>query len=149
MSHARAPDPRDASFRTNGAGVLLSRPRSDEWIRLEGQKRHALLEADCSEALHISTMEDLKENLHEMPDRYNIRQLPGFVSKLEPVLQNLKFFTDALTSASQYSPIACLVWGGIQAIVEVRDTQNLTQLLRLIPRRALAWCLVCQRKSLT
>lgn len=122
MSHGRAPDRRDTLFRTHGASALLSKPRSDEWIRLEGQKRHDLLEADCSGALHISTLEDLKENLHDMPDRYRIRQLPAFVSRLEPVLQNLKSFADALTSASQYSPIACLVWGGIQAIVEVRNT---------------------------
>ena len=91
--------------------------RRDEWIRLEEQKRNDLLDADCDDALRILTLEDLQENLHGMADEFKIRN--SFVEKLNPALAHLTSFTKAISSASQYTPVACLVWGGIQAVVQV------------------------------
>lgn len=61
MPDAKVPDPRDM-FKTHGNAVMLPCARQDELIRLEGQKRHDLLEADCNEVLGVSTLDDLKEN---------------------------------------------------------------------------------------
>ena len=91
--------------------------RRDEWIRLEEQKRSDLQDAECAEALRINSLDDLQENLHEMVEKFKIRN--GIIQKLDPALDHLKSFTQAITSASQYTPVACLVWGGIQAVVEV------------------------------
>lgn len=89
-------------------------------MRLEEQKRQDLLETGCDEALRISTVGGLKDSLHEMIDRFRVRELPHLVQQLNPTLEHLQSFTAAITSASQYEPVACLVWGGIQAVVEVR-----------------------------
>ncbi len=96
----------------------LSSRRRDEWMRLAEQQHNDLLNAECDQSLHIASLDDLQENLDEMVEKFKIRN--SFIEKLNPTLDHLTSFTQAITSASQYTPVACLVWGGIQAVMEVR-----------------------------
>ena len=96
--------------------------RREEWIRLEVEKRKDLEDANCDEALRTSSVDDLKRyvnNLQETSDK-NHRTSAGLMQKLDPTLDHVASFANALTLASQYSPVACLVWGAIQAFLEVR-----------------------------
>ena len=51
--------------------------------------------------------------------RYSQGRLPDFVEKLMPGLQHIESFSRAIASAVQYSPVACLVWGGMWAVIQV------------------------------
>jgi hypothetical protein len=93
--------------------------RLDQWRRLYQQKRHDFLEEKCTNAARIQNMDQLQQSIREMSTRYGLRRLPMLSRSLQPTLDNVHSFTGAISSASQYAPIACLVWGGIQAVIEV------------------------------
>jgi hypothetical protein len=97
----------------------MSIARLDQWRRLYQQKRHDFLEEKCIGAARIKSIEDLQQSLREMASRYGLRRLPQQTLALNSSLDNLKSFSSAISSASQYAPIACLVWGAIQAVMEV------------------------------
>ncbi|KAG8533100.1 uncharacterized protein KY384_001883 [Bacidia gigantensis] len=104
-------------LQTNGPDCQLhpTSSRQGEWIRLEEEKRHDFLDLACDESLQVNTLEDLQKSLHELVDEFKLRN--SFVERLNPTFDHLTSFTQAITSASQYNPVACLVWGGIQAVV--------------------------------
>lgn len=88
-------------------------------MRLEQDKRNEFFDGDCGESLETTSLEGLQENLHQLAHEFQIRH--SFMEKLNPSLEHLTSFTAAISSASQYNPVACLVWGGIQAVVIVRN----------------------------
>lgn len=97
----------------------MPHPQLEQWQRLFEQKRHALLEEECGKALDIASLEDLQTALRDLTMTYSRTSYPGIIEKLDPGLNHLMSFTNAISSASQYEPVACLVWGSIQAIMQV------------------------------
>ena len=91
----------------------------ERWKRLFEQKRNNLLEEQCENAIAVQSLEDLQRDLHQMAMRYGHGVFPDTLHKLKPSLNHLSSFTSAISSAAQYNPVACLVWGAIQAVVEV------------------------------
>ncbi len=92
----------------------LSPERHEEWINLEAQKRHDLEDADCDPNALVTNLAALKERMDEV-----LRLSPRIVDRLNPALDHISSFAAAITSASQYTPLACLIWGLIQAVMEV------------------------------
>lgn len=106
--------------------------RLDQWRRLYQQKRQVLTEEKCTNAARIQSMDELQQSIREMSSRYGLRRLPMLISSLQPTLDNVKSFTNAITSAAQYAPIACLVWGGMQAVIEVGVSGDSIQLATIL-----------------
>jgi hypothetical protein len=96
------------------------RRHRDHWERLFAQKKQEFLESDCRRALDISNFDQLQIALQNLATEYQAGTFPDFVNRLNPSLQHVRSFTKAITSASQYDPHATLVWGAIQAVMEVR-----------------------------
>ena len=92
----------------------------DFWERLFVQKKQELLENDCEESLQIESFDDFQLVLHDIGTSYNQGKFPDFLSALNPSLNHLQSFINAITSASQYQPAACLFWGTMQALILVR-----------------------------
>ncbi|KAJ9604888.1 hypothetical protein H2200_010277 [Cladophialophora chaetospira] len=94
--------------------------RHEEWQRLEGHHRRNLMEATQNQLLlEVNTLEDLQGIVADLYGRNTGREQEE--SQLQHALDHLKSFASAITSASQYNPVACLVWGGIQAILQSAD----------------------------
>ncbi|KAL9103692.1 MAG: hypothetical protein Q9163_001286 [Psora crenata] len=110
---------------TKGEAILVSMlPNMDQyqrerWIRLFDQARHDLEEEQCNSVLRTSGLDDLIANLDRSATLYSRHELPRLASKIHPSLRHIESFTSAISSASQYRPVACLVWGGIQAVLQV------------------------------
>ena len=91
----------------------------ERWEQLFEQKRNDLLEEQCETALGVQSLEDLQRNLHQMAMDYHDGLFQVTLHRLKPSLDHLQSFTKAISSAAQYNPVACLVWGAIQALMEV------------------------------
>ena len=91
----------------------------ESWKTLFDQKEQALIENNCHDALGITSFEDLQASLHAMAQEYGHSGFPDIANRLQPGFRYLGSFTDAITSASQYDGRACLVWGTLQAFVQV------------------------------
>lgn len=84
------------------------------------RNEQALIDANCGDALSIASYNDLRDSLYLIANEYRHQGFPDIVTQLEPGLRYLDSFHSAITSASQYDPRACLVWGAVQAFVQVR-----------------------------
>lgn len=98
--------------------------RHEQWMDLETQWRSRLEEHDQLRALEINSLEDLKDAVADMLRSYNGKESKDWILRLTPALEHLDYFTSAITSVSQYRPVACLVWGGIQALLEVSSNRR-------------------------
>ena len=101
----------------------LSEKRHREWIELEAKKRRDMEDASCDPVALVTNLEALQERMDEL-----LRSSPRVIDRLNPTLDHVRSFADAITSASQYTPLACLIWGVIQAVMEVsRQAPNTSE----------------------
>ena len=91
----------------------------ERWERLFDQARHDLEEEECGNALMTTGLDELMANLNRSATLYSRREITQLANKIHPTLQHLNTFTAAISSAVQYNPVACLVWGGVQAVLQV------------------------------
>lgn len=94
----------------------------EEWVRLYHQKRRDLLSEKCINATGIRTKHDLQRSLISMSWRKRDR---GGDLRIGKTLQNLDLeridhFATAVSLASQHPLTANLIWGCVQACLEVR-----------------------------
>ena len=101
----------------------MDRYLRERWERLFDQARHELEEEQCVAALTTAGMDDLVRALERAATVHSRQEVHRLVAKLHPSLQHIQSFTAAISSAVQYNPIACLVWGGIQAVLQVTRLQ--------------------------
>lgn len=99
--------------------VTMDSQQLERWQQLFEQKRNDLFEEQCDCAVEVQSLEDLQRRLHQMAMEYCHGLFPNTLDRLEPSLNHLKSFAGAISSAAQYEPVAYLVWGVIQAVVEV------------------------------
>jgi hypothetical protein len=97
----------------------MDRYQRERWERLFDQARHDLEEEQCGNALMTTGLDQLMSNLDRSATVYNRHEILRFANKLQPSLQHIRSFTAAISSATQYTPIACLIWGGMQAVLQV------------------------------
>lgn len=100
----------------------MERYQRERWERLFDQARHDLEEERCDSALATTGLDQLMGNLERSAMLYSRQEISRLANKLHPSLKHIQTFTSAVSSAAQYTPIACLVWGGIQAVLQVSFT---------------------------
>jgi hypothetical protein len=93
----------------------------ESWEGLFAQKEQALRDNGCQEALDIASFDELQTSLHIIAQEYGDSGFPDIIARLQPGFRYLDSFTTAITSATQYDPRACLVWGVLQAFIQVRE----------------------------
>jgi hypothetical protein len=109
----------------------------DQWERLFEQKRHEVLTNDCRDALAIESFDDLQRGLQQLTSSYQKHGFPDLLARLHPTLKHVTAFNNAITSASQFEPKACLVWGVTQALMQViSDLWKVLMLTDLTRRHA-------------
>lgn len=99
----------------------MARYTPETWTTLFDRKEEALQDAKCFDALEVSSFDQLQASLYSMSETYGHHGFPDIVNKLSPGLGYLQSFHSAINSASQYDPRACLVWGIMQAVVQVNQ----------------------------
>ena len=92
----------------------------ESWTALFDQKAKSLTDINCDDALGIASFDDLQASLQITANEYGHSGFPDIINQLQPGIRYLDSFNQAITSASQYDPRACLVWGALQAFVKVR-----------------------------
>lgn len=97
----------------------MERYQRERWERLFDQAKHDLEEENCGNALKTTSIDELMANLDRSAIVYSRLEISQLAKKLHPSLQHIQTFTSAISSAVQYNPIACLVWGGMQAVLQV------------------------------
>ena len=97
----------------------MDRYQRDRWEKLFDQARHDLEEEECGNALKTADLDELNSSLKRTATVYSQHAIVGLVEKLRPSLQHIQTFTSAISSAVQYDPVACLVWGSMQAVLQV------------------------------
>lgn len=97
----------------------MDRYQRERWERLFNQAQHDLEEEHCGNALMTAGLDQLMSNLDRSATVYSRHEISRLANKLHPSLQHIQTFTAAVSSAAQYTPIACLIWGGMQAVLEV------------------------------
>lgn len=97
----------------------MDRYQRECWERLFDQAQHDLEEEHCGNALMTAGLDQLMSNLDRSATVYSRHEISRLTNKLHPSLQHIRTFTAAVSSAAQYKPIACLIWGGMQAVLEV------------------------------
>lgn len=102
----------------------MSGYQADQWRRLWEQKRQSLLEEKCDRALEIHSFEDLQQCLRDLTAVHSRGSFPGILDKLNPSLRHIESFTGAISSAAQFEPVACLIWGSVQAVVQVSTPKS-------------------------
>lgn len=100
----------------------MDRHQRERWERLFDQARHDLEEEQCGHALTTTGLDDLMCNLNRSATLYSRQEISRLANKLHPTLKHIQAFTSAISSAVQYTHIACLVWGGMQAVLQVLYT---------------------------
>lgn len=102
----------------------MSRQKRHEsqWERLFEQKRHEFLANDCRRALQIRSFDELQTGLQQLAASYQTNGFPDLLTRLNPTLEHIQSFNNAITSASQFEPTACLVWGAAQALMQACTT---------------------------
>lgn len=93
---------------------------SEQWQRLYQQKSHSFLEERCYSASRVTDLAKLQESFSDMGNQYKLQRFSDIVQAFQPSLENLKLFTLAIFSATQDVAVTGLVWGAVQAVVEVR-----------------------------
>ncbi|KAL8897522.1 MAG: hypothetical protein Q9207_007174 [Kuettlingeria erythrocarpa] len=97
----------------------MDRQDRERWHRLLDQARHDLEEEEQrSGALTTTGLEQLMNNLSRSATLYSRQDISRLADKIQRSLKHIQTFTSAISSAAQYKPIACLVWGGIQAVLQ-------------------------------
>ncbi|KAF2446062.1 hypothetical protein P171DRAFT_519658 [Karstenula rhodostoma CBS 690.94] len=96
----------------------MARYTPETWANLFDRKEQALEDSRCVEAINILSFDELEDSLRSIAQEYGHQGFPDIVSRLSPGLNYLKTFQAAISSASQYDPRACLVWGFMQAFVQ-------------------------------
>lgn len=104
---------------------MAQNPQQEQWERIFKQKQRELLANSSPGALQVNNFDELSTGLHSLATSYRSTGFPSFVSRLGPSFEQVKTFTAAITSACQYEPRACLVWGAMQALVQVRTISRL------------------------
>lgn len=92
----------------------------DNWQQMFQQTSQVLLEKKCYRASGVKNLSALQSSFQQMLTLYNLSQLSDNVQSFRPSLRKLESFVSAITLAAQSNDIAGLVWGVIQAVVEVR-----------------------------
>ncbi len=93
---------------------------SEQWQRLYQQKSHSFLEERCYHASGVTDLATLQASFTAMEKRYALPHFADIVRAFQPSLGNVKSFTVAISSATHDIRIPGLVWGAIQAAIEVR-----------------------------
>lgn len=101
----------------------------NQWERLFEQKRHEFLANDCRSALDVGSFDDLQAGLRQIVSEYQASGFPNLLSRVNPILNHVQSFNNAVTSASQADPRTCLVWGAVQALMQVGRTALLLLLI--------------------
>jgi hypothetical protein len=106
-----------------------------QWERLFEQKRHEVLEIDCRDALAIESFDDLQRGIQQLTTSYQRDGFPDLLARLNPTLKQVTAFNNAITSASQFEPKACLIWGVTQALIQVNSDLSKSPILANNRRR--------------
>ncbi|KAI0901758.1 hypothetical protein F4806DRAFT_490232 [Annulohypoxylon nitens] len=96
----------------------MGRYSPKSWKTLVDRQEQALHDIDCVDALSVASFDELEKSLFSIVNEYGDSGFPDIVNRLEPGFRYLERFDRAITSASQYEPTACLVWGVMQAFVQ-------------------------------
>lgn len=91
----------------------------EQWQHLYQQKSHSFLEEKCYRASGVTDMAKLQASFSDLERLYRLQHFSDIVRAFQPSLESVKSFTLVISSATQDVPVPGLVWGAIQAVVEV------------------------------
>lgn len=108
--------------------MKITQEEEQVWLTLFEEKRRFLEAESGNISVKVSDFEQFQTASSSLSKRYAQRALPRLLLRLYPTLSHITSFTKAISSCAQSNTIATLIWGGLQATLEVRRK-------RLIPHQ--------------
>lgn len=99
--------------------LLMDASQSQQWQRLYQQKMNIFLDERCRRAPGVTDPAKLQASFSDMESQYSQPGFSNILRGFQPSLNNVESFTLVISSATQSVPVSGLVWGAIQAVVEV------------------------------
>lgn len=96
------------------------------WEKLVLEKTHKFQYENCDTFTKIPDFEVFRRSLIDLSMSYSRTKVPSLIQKLLTSIKHLQSFSAAITSSTQGSWAASLVWGGTQAVIVVRRIIYLT-----------------------
>ncbi|KAH9214614.1 hypothetical protein DL95DRAFT_523757 [Leptodontidium sp. 2 PMI_412] len=87
------------------------------WEKLVLEKTHKFQYENCDTFTKIPDFEVFRRSLIDLSMSYSRTKVPSLIQKLLTSIKHLQSFSAAITSSTQGSWAASLVWGGTQAVI--------------------------------
>lgn len=89
------------------------------WKDLFEKAEQELKNERCYNTLSTTSIQELKVALNRSAIFFGRLEMLQLLDKIQPSLQHVQKYVNSITSASQYHPVECLMWSGIQAVLLV------------------------------